>query len=122
MRSIAIWSVSTAIAFAVMGAVIIVWWYGFFPHRPIFKAYPPQTIEFVRSTSDIEHLRKFTQLVIRGEEVVGKKANETLDAAINMISVMAFVCASFALFGWGYALKARNLALGTPMPRWLRWL
>ncbi len=122
MRSIAIWSVSTAIVFAVLGTAMIVWWYGFFPLRPIFKAYPPQTIEFVRSTSDIEHLRKFTQLVIRGEDEAGKRVNETLDAGINIISTMAFVCASLALLAWGYALKARNLALGTSTPRWLRWL
>jgi len=60
--------------------------------------------------------------VIRGEDEAGKRVNETLDAGINIISTMAFVCASLALLAWGYALKARNLALGTSTPRWLRWL
>src|SRR5258708_12653370 len=110
MRSIAIWSVSTAIVFAVLGTAMIVWWYGFFPLRPIFKAYPPQTIEFVRSTSDIEHLRKFTQLVIRGEDEAGKRVNETLDAGINIIPPMAFVFAILPLLSSGFPSKTPHLA------------
>jgi hypothetical protein len=122
MRSIAVWSVSAAVAFVAMGAAALIWWYAVFSNRPIFKSYPPQTMEFVRSTSDIEHLRNFTQLIVRDDHEVGRKVNAVLDLAINVIAGMAFVCAYFAVLGWVYAHKAHNLALGKPVPRWLRWL
>lgn len=122
MRSIAIWSIGTALAFTALGLGLLIWWYGISEYRPIYKPDPPRISEFVRSTDDIEHLRKFTLLQLQRHSDMAQGANEIIDTAINLIIFLALACAVTSVLGWLGALKAHRVGQGAPMPRWLRWL
>ena len=121
MKTIVINSILAAIVFISMAVALCVWWYGLSPNRPMFRPYPAHTLELVRTASNIEHLRKFTQQLIWGNEAVGKRTNETLDFAVNVIAGLSMMCALISLLGMGYAFKVRNEALGIPLKWWLRW-
>lgn len=122
MRSIALLSIATAVAAAALGIWVFTWWYGTSGYRPLFKPHPPQTVEFVQTTSDLEHLRKFTQLQMRQSAEIQKDANTILDGAINMVIFLLLTCAVVSLLGWVNAIKAHRLGQGGPLPGWLKWL
>jgi len=122
MKSITYSATIFAVGFAVIAIVILVYWYGYFPYRPIFKVLPPGELEFVKTTTDIEHLRKFTQLLIQEGGSVGKQANEVFDSAINLIAGLALFCSLLSLWGLAQAYRAYDLALGRPLRWWTKWL
>jgi hypothetical protein len=122
MRSITVWSIGTAVGFAALGVGFLIWWYGITEYRPVYKPNPARLAEFVQSTSDIEHLRKFSQLQLRQHDAMVRGANEIIEQAINVIIFLALACAVSSLLGWLSALKAHRLGQGRPIPGWLRWL
>jgi len=122
MRFIVINSLAAAFIFISMSVALCVWWYGLSSERPMFKSRAAESMEFVRTTSDIERLREFTQKLMWGHEAIGKRANQTLDLAVNVIACMSLMCGMLSLLGMGYAFKTRNEALGVPLKWWLHWL
>jgi hypothetical protein len=121
MRSIAISSVGSAIFFLVVGIGSLAWWYGF-EHRPLLKPHSTQEIEFVRTTSDLEHLRAYTQLLIRKDQEVSQKTNDLIDSLMSAIAGLSIFCSMFSGLGWAYARKAYLVGSGSPLPIWLRWI
>jgi len=122
MKSIAISSALTGVIFLALGIGLLVWWHGITQYRPLLKPSSAKEVEFVRTTTDLEHLRAYTQLLIRNGDQTTQKTNEFIDVALNMIAGLAGFCGVLSFLGWANARKAYLIGSGSPLPKWLRWL
>ncbi len=122
MRSIAITSVLAGGIFLALGFASLVWWHEVTEYRPVLRLHSAKEIEFVRTTTDLEHLRAYTQLLMRTGDETTQKANEIIDLLVKLGAGLFIWCGVLSLLGWANARKAYLLGSGAPLPRWLRWL
>ena len=120
-KSTVILNLTIALAFPLLATAFSVWWYKN-PNRPMFRDPDSRIVEFVRTTNDIEHLRKVTLLQIRGEQTLGRDANKMLDSGVNVLIALSVFTALLALLNLGYMYKEWQKALGSPVKWWQKWL
>jgi len=82
---------------------------------------PPALSQKIAEIQDIEHLRKLALLLIRGNNQLLRKVNETFSEGIKTFATLSLCFAVFSTVNWLVILKHTRVASGKPL-KWLRWL
>ena len=82
---------------------------------------PPTLSQNIAEIQDVEHLRKLALLLVRGNNQMVRKINETFSEGIKTFAVLSLCFAVFSMVNWLSILKHARAASGKPL-KWLRWL